>query len=57
MSNASWANAIKLKHMLDIYDLDRELIAEPTKITLNSSALIYLCFTNSTLKVIKFGVV
>ena len=57
MSKALWANAIKLKHMLDIYDLDRELIAEPTEITLNSSALIYLCFTNSTLKIIKFGVV
>ena len=35
------SNAVKLKHILVIYDLD-QLITEPTKITLNSLSLIDL---------------
>lgn len=50
------SNAVKLKHVLDIYDLD-QLITEPTRITLNSRSLIDLCIRNSSSKIAKCGVV
>lgn len=50
------ANAVKLKHIIDIYGLD-QLITEPTRITSNSCSLIDHCITNSSTKIAKFGVV
>ena len=50
------SNAVKLKHILVIYDLD-QLITEPTRITLNSRSFIDLCIVNSPLKIANCGVV
>ena len=56
MVDTTSANAVKLKHIFDIYGLD-QLITEPTRITLSSRSLIDLCITNTPTKVAKFGVV
>ena len=50
------SNAVKLKHILVIYDLD-QLITEPPRITLNSRSFIDLCIVNSPLKIANCGVV
>ena len=44
MVDTASANAVKLKHIFDIYGLD-QLITEPTRITLSSRSLIDLCIT------------
>ena len=54
MSDTTLANAVKLKHIFDIYGKE-QLITEPTRITRNSSTLIDLCI--SPLKITKCGVV
>ena len=56
LSDTTVSNAVKLKHILDIYGLN-QLITEPTRITLYSRSLIDLCITNSPLKIVKCGVV
>ena len=56
MVDTTLANAVKLRHIFDIYGLD-QLITEPTRITLSSRSLIDLCITNTPTKVAKFGVV
>ena len=56
MVDTTSANAVKLKHIFDIYGL-AQLITEPTRITLSSRSLIDLCITNIPTKVAKFGVV
>ena len=56
MPDATLANAVKLKHIFDIYGLE-QLITEPTRVTRNSSTLIDLCITNSPPKITKCGVV
>ena len=56
MADTTLANAVKLKHILDIFGLE-QLITERTRITRNSSTLIIdLCITNSPLKITKCGV-
>ena len=56
MPDTTLANAVKLKHIYDIYGLE-QLITEPTRVTRNSSTLIDLCITNSPPKITKCGVV
>ena len=56
MPDTTLANAVKLKHIFDIYGLE-QLITEPTRVTRNSSTLIDLCITNSPPKITKCGVV
>ena len=46
MVDTTSANAVKLKHIFDIYGLD-QLITELTRITLSSRSLIDLCITNT----------
>ena len=49
LPNTPVSNAVKLKHILDIYGLD-QLITEPTRITLNSRSLIDLLYYEFTFK-------
>jgi len=49
MPDTTLANAVKLKHIFDIYGLD-QLITEPTRITLNSRSLIALALQIHPLK-------
>ena len=48
-------NSAKLRNTFDIYSLN-QLIAEPTRVTVQSQYLLYLCLTNTPDKVRSSGV-